>query len=170
MPVASVCLYVKGLVDNLPMPAGLPPMRGYITPPDPNVEAQYPTAYVWPAGFTESRDPKLGGSIPRNTGPGTPSGQKPVVHGTDVFIVYFLSSDDPLADSLFPGIVDAVTAKLRTSQEGVPVTDPFTGTVSELYGTGEVMRGRITVRATSDQVMNRYDCLLTLTVRELIRA
>ena len=47
---------------------------------------------------------------------------------------------------------------------------PFTGTVSELYGTGEVMRGRITVRATSDQVMNRYDCLLTLTVRELIRA
>jgi hypothetical protein len=173
MPIASVCLYFKGLLDGLPMPGGTPAMRSYIMPPDPNDESQFPTAYVWPADFDESRNPEFAGTIPRNTGPGTPSGQKPIEHGIEIFIVWFQAGDDPDADSMFPGIVDAVMAELRTSPElvgGVPLTDPWTGTQSSLFGVGEVMRGRIVVSATADQAFNRLDCLLTCPVRELIQA
>ena len=64
-------------------------------------------------------------------------------------------------------------AALRTSPDpggGVPVTDPWVGTVSSLFDVGEVMRGRIVVSATSDQAFNRLDCLLTCPVHELIQA
>ncbi len=173
MPIASTCLYMKGLLDGLAMPGSLPAMRAFIMPPDPNDESQYPTAYVWPADFDESRDPKMAGSVPRNTGPGTPAGNKLIEHQIEVFIVYFQAGDDPDADSLFPGIVDAVTAKFRTSPElagGVPLTDPWTGMASALFSVGEVMRGRIVVSAVADQAFNRLDCLLTCPVNELITA
>lgn len=170
MPIASVSAYIRGLLDSLPMPSSLPPMRSYITPPDPNTEATIPTAYVWPSEIDESRDSKTGGTIPRNTGPGTPSGSKPLAHDIDVFIVYMLPNDDPQADSLFPGIVDAAMAALRTSADNAIITDPWTGAQSQLFGVGEVMRGRIVVRAMADQAFNRYDCLLSCPVRELIQA
>jgi hypothetical protein len=145
-------------------------MRAFIMPPDPNDESQYPTAYVWPADFDESRNPQAGGSIPRNTGPGTPSGFKPVEHSIEIFILYFQAGDAPDADSLFPGIVDAVDAALRTSADPAQITDPYTGMQSTLYDVGEVIRGRITVSAVADQAFNRLDCLLTCTVHELIQA
>lgn len=173
MPIASTALYMKSLLDGLNMPGGTLPMRAYIMPPDPNDETQYPTAYVWPADFDESRAGAQGGSIPRNTGPGTPSGFKPVEHSIEIFIVWFQQGDDPDADSMFPGIVDAAMAALRTSPDpigGVPITDPWTGQQTSLFDVGEVMRGRIVVSATSDQGFNRLDCLLTCTVHELIQA
>lgn len=173
MPVASVSSYIKGLLDGLAMPGGLPAMVAYIMPPDPNTQAEYPTAYVWPADFDESRNPDSGGSIPRNNGPGTPAGNKPIEHGIEIFIVYFQASDDPDADSLFPGVVDAVMAALRTSPDppgGVPLTDPWTGMQSGLFDAGEVMKGRITVTATADQGFNRLDCLITCPMFELIQA
>jgi len=170
VPLASTCAYMKSLVDGLTMPGGLPDMAGYITPPDPNVDSQFPTAYVWPSEFDETRNPEFGGTIPRNTGPGTPSGFKPITHMIDIFVVYFQANDDPDADSLFPGIVDAVMAQLRTSADPAPITDPYTGVESNLYDVGEVMKGRIVVSAVEDQVWNRYDCLLVCTVHELIQA
>lgn len=170
MPVTSTCLYIKTLLAQLPMPGGLPNLAAYITPMDPNVDSQYPTAYVWPTDWDESRTGEHGGTIPRNSGPGTVSGIKPIEHSIDIYIVYFMPDDAPLADSLFTGIVDAVTAQLRTSEDPAPVTDPFTGTQSVLIDVGEVMKGRIVVSATSDQAWNRYDALLTCTVHELIRA
>lgn len=173
MPLASTCSYIRGLLDGTPMPSNLPPLAAHITPPDPNVEANIPAAYVWPADFDESRNPPQGGTIPRNTGPGTVSGNKPIEHSIEVFIVYFMANDDPDADNLFPGIVDAAMANLRTSPDpigGVPITDPWTGVTSSLFDVGEVMRGRITIVATANQAYNRYDCLLQLTVHELIKA
>lgn len=152
------------------MPGGLPNMACYITPPDPNVEGGIPTSYVWPADFDESRNPDKGGTIPRNTGPGTPSGDKPIEHSVEIFIVYFMANDEPLSDSLFPGIVDAVMFTLRTSEDPAKIMDPFTGQQSTLYDVGETTRGRIVVSATADQAYNRYDCLLTCQVLELIQA
>lgn len=161
---------MKSLLDGLAMPSSLPAMRAVIMPPDPNDDSDMPTAYVWPADFDESRDDEQGGAIPRNTGPGTPSGNKAIEHMIEVFIIYFQAGDDPDADSLFPGIVDAVLAAFRTSADPAPITDPWTGATSNLYDVGEVMRGRIVVSATQDQAMNRLDCLLTCTVHELIQA
>ncbi len=173
MPIASTCSYIRGLLSGLAMPGSLPAMAAHITPPDPNVEASVPAAYVWPADFEESRDPKMAGSIPRNTGPGTVAGNKLIEHQIEIFVVYFMANDDPDADNLFPGIVDAVMAELRTSPEqagGVPVTDPWTGVKTALFSVGEVMRGRIVVSATANQAYNRYDALLTCPVNELITA
>ena len=122
MPIASTLAFVKKQLDGLPMPGGIPNMAAYITPPDPNVEAQYPTAYVWPTTGHESRqDP---GTIPRNTGPGTPAGFKPINHMVDVFIIYFGADDDPQADSLFPGIVDAAMFALRTCEDSATLHGP----------------------------------------------
>jgi hypothetical protein len=173
MPLASTTSYIKSLLSGLPMPGGLPNMACYINPPDPNDEANIPTSYVWAPDFDESRTEEQGGSIPRNTGPQTPSGFKPIEHMIEIFIVYFQANDDPQADTLFFGVVDAVMAQLRTSPElvgGVPVTDPYTGEQSALFGVGEVMRGRTTISAVGDQAWNRLDALLTVTVHELIQA
>ena len=170
MPVASTTLYLKSLLDGLAMPGGLENMVSYVTPPDPNTESQYPTSYVWPSEFDETRNPEFGGTIPRNTGPGTPSGFKPITHMIDIFIVYFMANDEPDSDSLFPGVVDAVMAALRTSEDPALITDPYTGMESNLYDVGEVIKGRIVVSAVEDQVFNRYDCLLVCTVHELIQA
>ena len=106
--------------SGLAMPGGLPNMACYVNPPDPNVEADIPTAYVWAPDFDESRTGDQGGSIPRNTGPGTPSGTKALEHMIEIFLVYFQAGDDPQADTLFFGIVDAVMARLRTSDDPAP--------------------------------------------------
>lgn len=169
MPIASTLEYVKGLLNGLAMPGiNTPNMVAYITPPDPNVEAQYPTAYVWPTDGHESRNAP--GTIPRNTGPNTPSGFKPVNHMIDVFIIYFMADDDTQADSLFPGIVDAVMAALRTSQDSETLTDPYTGATSTLYNLGESIDYQIVISSLADQAYNRYDCLLRCPVMELIQA
>lgn len=169
MPLVSVLEYVKNTLNGLPMPGtGIPDMVAYITPPDPNVNAQVPTVYVWIPDFDESREPP--GTIPRNTGPGTPSGFKPVTHMVDLFIVWFMADDDPAADSLFPAIVDAVMAALRTSQDSVTLTDPYTSEQSTLYDLGERMRGQIVISALADQAYNRYDALVRCQVMELIQA
>jgi|SRR5579875_1400312 len=173
MPVASCLTYVKGLLDGLPMPPGTGGnMAAYILPPDPDEETQVPTAYVWPSQWKETRDPKTGGTVPRNTGWDTPSGTKSIVHTLDVYLTWFQPNEtpDPRSDSLFPGIVDAVCVALRTAPTQVPVTDPYTGQPSTLVNIGEVIDGKTGLVAVSDEVWNRLDSLLTVTVWEIFRA
>jgi len=170
VPIASTTSWFKQLLDGLAMPGGLPNMAAYVNPPDPNDEGGIPTAYVWAPDFDESREGQQGGSIPRNTGPGTPSGTKALEHMIEIFLVYFQAGDDPQADTLFFGIVDAVMARLRTSDDPAPVTDPYTGQQSQLLDVGEVIRGRTTISAVADQAFNRLDALLTCTVHEIFQA
>ena len=171
MPIASTLGYVKGLLDNLPMPGGAPNMAAYITPPDPNVQAEIPTAYVWPTEGHESRNSGNAGTIPRNTGPGTPSGTKPLDHMLDIYVVFFGADDDPQADSLFPGIVDAVMECLRTSADPVTLVDPYNPNIqSALYNLGEQMSFHIVISALADQAYDRYDALIRCNVMELLRA
>jgi hypothetical protein len=169
MPIASSLSYIKGLLDGLAMPGQLPSMNAYITPPDPNTETQIPTAYVWPTEGDESRDGKAG-TVPRNTGPGTPSGFKDLEHHIDVYVVWFGADDEPDIDNLFPGIVDAVMYAFRTSADPAPVTDPYTGEASTLVDVGEVQSYRITLRSLVEQAYDRYDSLISLSVLEVIQA
>jgi hypothetical protein len=171
MPLASTVAYLRNLLDGLTMPGApaTPPMAAYITPPDPNVDTQIPTAYVWPATFDESRDPLKGGAVPRALSLGAASGTKPIAHMVHLYLVWEGLSDDPDADLLFPGIVDAVASALRVSTDPVVVIDPWTGFQSQLIDVGERMTGQITVRALTDERMNRYDCLMVLDVVEIIQ-
>jgi hypothetical protein len=167
VPIAAVCQYLVDLLDGLAMPEDCPAMASYLLPPDPNVETQIPTAYVWPSDFDEARDPRNGGSMPRNSGPGTFCGVKTITHATSVFVVWMGANDDPL----FPGIVDFTMKALRFAFPlPLTVTDPYDGTESQISDVGEVMRGKIFVEALADQAYNRYDSQLTVPVVEEISA
>jgi hypothetical protein len=172
MPIASTLGYIKGLLDGLPLPGdSTPNLAAYITPPDPNVETDIPTAYVWPGDGNEDRDPNRAGSVPRNTGPGTYSGDKGIEHDMSVYLVWFAADDQADIDSLFPGVVDAVMAVLRTSDDPAEVQDPYDpNTISTLIDVGEKMTYRIELRSLVNQAYNRYDALVGLTVLEVIKA
>jgi hypothetical protein len=167
--INAVQLYVKNLLDGLALPQGLN-LTAYITPPDPNVETDTPTAYVWPADGTESRDPRRGGSIPRMTVPSQPSGTKVAEHMMDVWLVWFSANDDPDADTWFPGMVDAIMALLRVTAVEVDVYDPYSNAQSVVIDTGEQMTYKIAVSAVEDERYNRYDALITLRLTELFTA
>jgi hypothetical protein len=173
MPITSTLYAIKSLLVDLPMPGQLPSMAAYITPPDPNVETDIPTAYVWPTQGGEDRENDGGkkvGAIPRNSGPGTPSGVKNISHDIDVYVVWMASNDEPDIDCLFPGVVDAVMAAFRFSTDPATATDPYTGEQSTLVDIGEDMSYRITLRSLIEQAYNRYDALVGLSVLEIIRA
>lgn len=168
MPIASVLDYLRGQLDGIPMPGGAPDMAAYVLPPDPNVETDIPTAYVWPVAFGEDRDDKKGGrSMPRNTGLNTFSGVKIMTHRPHIFIVWMGANDD---DS-FPGIVDFAMKRLRfLFPMPAVVTDPNDGTQSQINDVGEVQDGQIYVRALEDEGYNRYDAEIVVTVAEEISA
>lgn len=170
MPINSAQMHVQSLIDGLSLPSGLPSLNAYITPPDPNVQAEVPTAYVWPSTGDESRDSSKGGTVPRNTGPGTPSGWKNIEHSMDVWLVWFGADDDPESDTLFPAIVDAVMYRLRTSPERPLVVDPYTSQQSWLVDIGEKMTYRIDLRSLTDQRYDRYDGLINLSFYEIFQA
>jgi len=170
VPIATVQGYLQQLLDGLPMPPplGVDPADSYVIPPDPNVQTTTPAIYVWPTDIEEDRDPKRGGrSMPRNTGPGTFSGVKVITHSMDLFVVWMGAGDDPS----FTGIVDAVMDALRfAAPMPTLATDPNTGVVTQINDVGEVMRGKIFIRALDDEAWNRFDCLLTVPVIEEISA
>lgn len=174
MPVLSAMTYLTGLLDGVAMPpagGNTPAMAAYILPPDPNTETQVPTAYVWPTDAAESRDPRNAGTFPRNTGPGTPSGFKTLVHRVDIFIVWMGSGDDPQTGPIWLGIVDAVMAALRTAYPmPAVITDPDTGAGSQLADVGEKMTCKTAVSALADQAYNRFDALIQLAVTEVLQA
>lgn len=169
MPIASTQVYIQQLISNLIMPGNAGNLQVYITPPDPNEETDLATAYVWPSEGDESRDPSRGGTVPRNTGIGTPSGYKVFAHHLDIFLIWNGQDDDPQADTWFPGMVDAIMLTLRTSPDPAVAQDPWTGQLTTLIDVGENMSYRITLRSLADQRYNRYDALITLELIELMQ-
>lgn len=172
MPISTTQAYINDLLNGLVWPiTNLPPLQSQITPPDPNVESNVPQAYIWPSRGNENRDPRRGGTIPRATGPNSPSGLKVQTHRLDVYLVYFMQDDDPDSDTLFPGMVDWIMEQLRLAPDTTPaLLDPWTNRESYLIDIGEVMDYQITVRALEDQRFNRYDGLITCVINEVFAA
>src|SRR6185437_14375841 len=127
MPIVVCQQYLLLLLDGLEMPYGVPAANAYITPPDPRIKARVPAIYVWPADGTENRSRELGGTVPRNPGPGTASGTEGILHQMDVYVTWFSANPGKQQDPKFPGIVDTVMMALRYSQPNpVDLTDPAT--------------------------------------------
>jgi len=164
-----VQVYIRDLLDGLRWPiSNLPPLQMQITPPDPNVDAQIPQGYVWPSRGNESRSPRRGGTVPRATSAGAPSGLKTIEHRLELWLVWWGLDDDPDSDTLFPGMVDTVMETLRVSPDPTAIlTDVWTSQQSYLIDVGEVMDYEITLRAITDQRFNRYDALITMTLNEV---
>lgn len=171
MPVVTVQSFLLSLLDNLEMPYNVPSAKAYITPPDPRVKAKVPAIYIWPSDGTENRSAELGGTVPRNTGPGTSSGTKGLLHQMDVYVTWFSSNSGKQADPVFPSIVDTIMMALRFSQPNPAyLTDPNTGLTSTVYNTGENMHYKIGIEATEDERWLRYDSLIACSVWEIINA
>jgi hypothetical protein len=176
VPINSTLAYLKSLLDGLAMPGGAPNLRAFITPPSPDDNPEgTPTAYIWPASGEESRNTERGGTVPRALTKPVPganpnSGTKPIDHMVHVYVIWDQANDDELADSLFPGMLDAIGWQLRVSTDPVVVVDSFDGTISQLIDVGETIPYQITVRYLEDQRYLRYDALLPLPVMELIQS
>lgn len=172
MPINSTQVYINNLLNGLVWPfTGVPPLQCQITPPDPNVEADTPQAYVWPARGRENRNPKFGGTIPRATSDNSPSGLKTQQHRMEIFLVWWGLSTDPDSDTLFPGMVDVIMDTLRVSADPTPIqNDPWTNRQSYLIDVGENMDYEITIRAVVDERYNRYDALITCIIDEVFAA
>jgi hypothetical protein len=171
LSIVTVQSFIRALLDGLEMPANVPAAEAFITPPDPRVKAKVPAIYIWPSDGQENRSGGLGGTVPRNTGPGTASGTKGLLHQFDIYATWFSANQGKQADPLFPGIVDTIMMALRTSQPNpYEATDPYTGQVSSIDNVGEVMKYRIGIEATADERWLRYDSLIQCSIWEQIRA
>jgi hypothetical protein len=170
MPIVSVQNALMSILQGLPMPGGNYLLEAFVTPPDPETDYTNPHIFIWPTKGSESRDPKDGGAIPRNTGVGTPAGTKPIRHHMEMFVRWYANNDDPNADSQFPSFIDAICWALRTCQDPQIAVDPFTQVESQLVGIGEEITYMITLRSTEDEAYGLYDCLLTLPVLEILHA
>ncbi len=184
MSIASVQSYVQGLLSQMAWPAamaGVPPLHAVITPPNPNVQSEIPTAYIWPVRGRESRDSTRlrAGAVPRIAVPGGPSGTKPVEHTLTIWLVWMGSADAPQADSFFPGMAWQVQQVLRSAAFGAGgqvtadpqlLTDPWDASQSWLVDLGEVMSYEIYVRTLEAEGFLRYDGVLECSLTEVIAA
>jgi hypothetical protein len=163
--------FLLSILDGIELPYGVPAARAYVTPPDPRIQAKVPAIYIWPSDGNENRSETLGGTIPRNTGPGTASGTKGLMHQVDVYVTWFSSNSGKQADPKFPAIVDTVMMALRYSLPNpYEATDPATKLTSSIYNVGETMRYRTGVEATDDERWLRYDALIQVSCWEVINA
>ena len=171
MPLVTVQSFLLSLLDGLELPYGVPAAEAFITPPDPRVKAKVPAIYIWPSDGTENRSGELGGTVPRNTGPGTASGTKGLLHQFDIYVTWFGANPGRQADPKFPGIVDTVMLALRYSQPNpAELTDPATNLTSTVYNVGENQKYRTGVEAVQDERYLRYDALIQCSVWEIINA
>jgi len=172
VPINTVQQRLLSILDGLPLPRSLGVLSAFISPPNPNVDAMEPCAYIWGSRGVEERL-----SVPRAQ-PGNLStgGDKTITHQVDIWLVWFGSSEpDDLIDQQFPSVIDAVTACLRNTEllDAVTISavDPMTGQQSDLLAVGEHMSWEYApVRAVADQRFFRYDAQVTCEVVEVIQA
>ena len=89
MSLAAVQQYIKSNLDGIGWPfGGVENLACYIQPPNPNVQSEIPTAYVWMQRDRETRDTDRlkTGTIPRAATPGGASGAKAVTFPVDVSV------------------------------------------------------------------------------------
>jgi len=172
VPIVTVQSFLLNILDGLELPYGMPALEGNITPPDPRVKARVPACYIWPSPGEENRSSELGGTVPRNSGFGTPSGTKGILHHFDIYITWTGARNKGRAtDPLFPGIIDAVMAALRYCQPNPAyLTDPNTGLTSTVYNVGEIMHYQVGLEDLADERLMRYDCLINCSIWEIINA
>jgi hypothetical protein len=175
MPLNTVQLHLKSILDQLPLPGGIGILQAFIQPLVVDTDAEDPVAYIWGSHGNESRKAPSGSKPRARPGNLASGGNKQLTHQVDIWLVYFESNEDPNGDSAFPSVIDAVMACLRNTELLDAVTihavDPVTGQLSDLLAIGEDMDWDYAgVRVTADQRMFRYDAQITCEVVEVIQA
>jgi len=169
MPLNTVQVYLKSVLDQMVLPQGLGALDAFITPPNPRDDPE-PAIYIWGSHADEARM-----TVPRAVhGNLATGGDKAITHRVDCWLTWFESSEDLNVDSNFPAILDAVLAVLRNVEmldATQHATDPVTGQLSHLLNVGENMSWEYgPVRAVADQRLLRFDAQITVEVIEVIQA
>ena len=125
MPLNSVQLYVKGLLDGMQLPTMAQTLEAYVTPPTVE-DIDSPKAYIW------------GGRMRgmRQTAPRT-KGFKRLNWVVDVYLVWETLTEGDAIDQEFPLIIDAVMNKAWFTTMPIVITDPTTGQQSQILQIGE---------------------------------
>jgi hypothetical protein len=169
MGINTVLNFALQTLNGMDLPLGLGPLTAQITPPNPG-EAVTPQAYIWGSHGDEKRL-----TVPRAVYQNLASGgDKTLTHRLDIWLIVFLSTEDPGVDVQFPTVIDAVLAQMRNvemSDGAFHARDPVTGVLSQLLNWGENMTYDWgPARAVSDQRYFRYDALINVETVEVIQA
>jgi hypothetical protein len=169
VPLNSVQLYLRSVLDNVVLPLDQGPLTAYIQPP-PQGDGTVPSLYIWGSRGDESRR-----TVPRaQPGQLDTGGHKVIVHDVDMWLVWLGPVEDERADILFPSMIDCIMAILRNVallDQAQYATDPVTGQQSNLLDVGEQMSWEYApVRAVADQRYQRYDARISVTVNEWFQA
>jgi hypothetical protein len=125
VPLNSVQLYVRDLLDDLQIPGLTVALQAYVTPPVVE-DLDRPKAYVM-----ASR-----GRVKRQTAP-RGAGFKWLDWTVDVYVTYETVPDSDTVDQEMPLIIDAIATKLWTTVMPLKIEDPTTGQSSQLLQVGE---------------------------------
>lgn len=163
MPLNSMQQYVKKLLDGQ-VSAELQPAEVFIAPPNPG-DATVPQVFIWGGQLFEERE-----SFPRGQGIGT--GGRKWLHWTiAIWVVYPDDAEAYDINTAFPALLDAILETLRAASLPVPLTDPTTGTASDIFYIGEQIRMEYaTPRATEDQRIIWQSARIDAQVDEMIQA
>lgn len=142
MPVRSVQNYVRGLLDNLPVPGQVKPMDFYIAAPTLQ-DMDGPHGYISGARVMSGRQtaPRIRAGMAA-----TSAGYRKNPFKVEIYAVYETNAqNNQTLDSEFPAILDAITYVLETTQmpqwidaDGTPVptNTPIPG-ASQIDAIGE---------------------------------
>jgi hypothetical protein len=163
----SVQQYVRGLLDQLPLPLNLGRLAAFIDPPNPGDGTQ-PAVYVWGSTQQEFRQ-TMPRARPGNLASG---GFKKVEHAIDLWLIWFGDAEDPRASSMFPLVIDSINKQLRNTLMPVQgVTDPDTGDVSTILSIGEKIDSDYApVHSLEDERWLVYNAHIICHVTELLQA
>lgn len=166
--LGSVQLYVKGILDGLPLPQGTPgPLSARITPPVVE-KISAPKAYVWGGRLRAARQ-----TAPRV------AGFKKFPWTVDVWLAYLDNPDNALASEPFPRVVDAVMLAFMTTvmpvfinSDGVPVgPNASSRTDTQIQAIGEAFDLEYPPeRAVTAQRQVWYAARIGLEVLEVVQA
>jgi hypothetical protein len=159
MPLNSVQLYVKGLLDGLANPQ-LPDLIAVISDPVMADAAMDPFAYVW--GATGHKE--------RQTAPRPVAWQK-WLWDIEVSVVNVREIDSPDLDTAFPLLLDQIDAKLSTTPMTVKITDPITNFDSQILAVGEhtdLKYSRLKTTGVDSQGIIQFGCDFTCRIEEAV--
>lgn len=159
MPLNSISQYMKGQLDDLPIPGGSQQLTAYITTPTPG-KLSGPLAFLGDVTAQIGRE-----SMPRG------QGFKNLIWTVQIYLAYTTSAKSLNVDEQFPLISDAIMAKLWTTTMPLPITDTVTGQGSWVMSVGEKFGfQKPRVRTVGAQQMLYYAARLDAEVKELLQA
>lgn len=171
MPLNSVQLYVKGILDGLTVPGMTKTVAAFVTPPTV-MNIDRPVVCVWGARLHGKRQtaPRVYNAVVQNA-----SGYKELNWIVDLYLSYeTVARNNQNGDTLdqeFPLFVDAVMNATWVTEMPVVIQDPSTGQYSQILSIGEEFEMDYPPEKTPATLrMLYYTTRLGLVIKEAVQA